>query len=138
MKFIYTIVFVVTCVINTYSQISFTDAGYDGYRLVWSDEFNYTGHPDPTKWKYEKGYVRNKEIQYYTENRLENCRVENGMLIIEARHENPKFEGAEFTSASILTSGIASWKYGRIEARVKVPAGKGAWPAFWMKGINQL
>lgn len=112
--------------------------GYEGYRLIWNDEFDYEGLPDSTKWKYEKGYVRNQEVQYYTERRLKNCRVENGILIIEAHQEENTYEGAKFTSASILTSGIKAWKYGRIEARVKVPAGKGTWPAFWMKGVNQL
>lgn len=124
--------------VNATPNLDEVISGYEGYRLVWSDEFDYEGHPDSTRWAYEKGYVRNKETQYYTEKRLENCRVENGTLVIEARHENPKYEGAEFTSASILTSGIAAWKYGRIEARVKVPVGQGAWPAFWMKGLNQF
>ena len=54
-----------------------------GWKLVWSDEFNYTGHPDPTKWGYEEGYVRHNELQYYTVNRLENARADGHNLLIE-------------------------------------------------------
>lgn len=57
------------------------------WHLVWSDEFNYEGLPDPTKWDYEEGFVRNHEMQYYTRAREENARVENGMLVIEGRKE---------------------------------------------------
>ncbi|MDQ1090532.1 beta-glucanase (GH16 family) [Siphonobacter sp. SORGH_AS 1065] len=117
--------------------------------LVWSDEFNYQGLPDPKKWNYEEGFVRNKEPQYYTKERLQNIRVENGTLIIEARKEsyplqksgsaNAQRAGqsvAGYTSASIMTLGKKTWKYGRFEVRAKVPKGKGSWPAFWMKGAN--
>lgn len=101
-------------------------------KLIWSDEFNYTGLPDTTKWIYEKGHARNKEPQYYTVARPENCRVENGHLIIEARKEN--FQGSDYTSASITTQGKEEFKYGRIEIRAKVPKGIGSWSAFWMLG----
>ncbi len=118
-----------------------------GYQLVWSDDFNYIGPPDPEKWTYELGFVRNNEPQIYTD-RLENARVEGGHLIIEARKEktkNPKFdpqsknasrrqEFADFTSASITTAGKASWTYGRFEVRAKLPNAKGDWPAIWMLG----
>lgn len=132
--------FLVSCNQQQKTELTTTtlQADYDGYKLIWNDEFDYKGHPDTTKWNYEKGYVRNQEVQYYTERRLKNCRVEEGMLIIEAHQEEEPYDGAKFTSASILTSGIEAWKYGRIEARVKVPTGKGTWPAFWMKGVNQL
>lgn len=55
--------------------------------LVWSDEFDYNGHPDPQKWNYEEGFVRNKEAQFYTKGRLENAKVTEGNLIITARKE---------------------------------------------------
>ena len=120
------------------------------WKLVWSDEFDYTGLPDPRKWGYEEGFVRNKEPQYYTRGRLENARVENGALIIEARKEtfknphfnsgNPKMgiqpEFAEYTSASLTTKNLASWRFGRMEIRAKLPQGAGQWPAFWMLGID--
>jgi rhamnogalacturonyl hydrolase YesR len=115
--------------------------------LVWSDEFDYKGLPDPKKWGYEDGFIRNQEPQYYTLRRLENARVDSGMLIIEARKEtygnahyqpggnNP--EKAEYTSASLVTQGKASWKYGRIEVRAKVPGGAGSWPAIWLLGADR-
>ncbi len=73
------------------------------YALIWSEEFNYTGLPDSTKWIYETGYLRNNEKQYYTYKRSENARVEDGILVIESRKEN--WKGFAFTSASINTLG---------------------------------
>lgn len=122
------------------------------WNLVWSDEFDKPGLPDPDKWAYEEGFVRNREDQYYTKTRKENARVEDGCLILEARHEdinNPAFissthpdwqknrEKAHYTSACIVTENLASWKYGKIEIKAKLPLGKGAWPAFWMMGTNK-
>ena len=120
-------------------------------KLVWADEFNYNGLPDSTKWSYESGFVRNQEPEYYTTRRLENCRVENGMLVIEARKEDfpnaayragsekwdQEAQFAHYTSASINTKNRTEWKYGRMEIRAKVPAGKGIWPAFWMLGSDR-
>lgn len=103
-------------------------------KLVWSDEFDYTGLPDETKWSNEVGYVRNNEKQYYTEKRLENARVENGNLIIEAKKEN--YNNYEYTSASLITKNKAEWKYGKIEVKAKLPTGVGMWPAIWMLGKN--
>ena len=85
-------------------------------------------------------------MQYYTDRR-ENARVENGSLVIEARKEkfpNPKYDAtkkwsranAEYTSADLTTQKLASWKYGRVEVRAKLPSGKGTWPAIWMLGDN--
>ena len=105
------------------------------YELVWSDEFNYTGLPDPAKWTHEVGGggYGNNELQYYTENRLENSRVEDGKLIIEARKE--MHEANNYTSARLITyKNGHSFRYGRIEARMKLPYGQGIWPAFWMLG----
>ena len=101
-------------------------------RLVWSDEFDYTGLPDATKWSYDVGGHGwgNKEQQFYTERRTENARVENGSLIIEARRDN--WEGHEYTSARLVTKGKGDWTYGRIEVRAKLPSGRGTWPAIWM------
>ncbi len=123
------------------------------WELVWSDEFDYTGLPDPKKWDYEEGFIRNQEPQYYTRGRLENARVENGLLTIEARKEqfkNPHYkpqpagskkpagpEFARFTSASLITLNKASWQYGKMEIRAKLPTALGSWPAFWALGINR-
>ncbi len=110
------------------------------WKLVWSDEFNYTGLPNPEKWGYEKGFVRNKESQYYTEARTENARVEDGVLVLEARKESfTTSEGikADYTAASLTTAKTANWRYGRFEMRAKLPKGRGIWPAFWMLGISR-
>ena len=122
------------------------------WSLIWSDEFDYTGPPNEAKWNYEKGFVRNRELQYYTSARKENARVENGHLVIEARKEiwpNPDYrddassrrwqrsrKAADYTSASLITKDKASWTYGRIEVKAKLPTGKGVWPAIWMLGTN--
>ena len=114
-------------------------AGGADWKLVWSDEFNYQGLPDPAKWGYEVGFVRNHESQYYTKARLENARVENGMLVIEGRKEHftpPGHDAVEYTSASLTTLGLEAVQYGRIEMRAKLPQGKGMWPAFWTLGTN--
>jgi beta-glucanase (GH16 family) len=102
------------------------------WRLVWSDEFNKNGLPDPRKWDYEKGKIRNNELQTYTVRRRENARIEKNSLIIEGRKEN--FEGATFTAASLVTAGRQSWQYGRFLMRAKLPKARGTWPAFWMLG----
>jgi beta-glucanase (GH16 family) len=117
-----------------------------GWKLVWADEFDTTGLPDPKKWDYEEGFVRNQEAQYYTRARSENARVEGGTLIIEGRKEkfpNPQYrpggkgpEVAEYTAASLITRGKAAWRYGRVEVRAKLPQGRGVWPAIWMLGTN--
>jgi beta-glucanase (GH16 family) len=121
------------------------------WELVWSEEFEYEGMPDKSKWDYEEGFVRNEEMQYYTRERRENVRVQNGLLIIEGRREdapNPKHDpnsmkwqkqrqSIRYTSGSINTLGKASFQYGRIEVRAKVPQGRGVWPAIWMMGVNR-
>ena len=68
------------------------------WSLEWADEFEQGLAPDPRNWSYEVGYVRNKEEQYYTNDRRENARIENGRLVIEARRDG--FEGHKTTSAS--------------------------------------
>jgi beta-glucanase (GH16 family) len=91
--------------------------------------------PDDSKWSYETGFIRNREKQYYTKARAENARVEDGTLIIESRKE--KYEGGDYTSASLHTWHKAEWLYGRIEVRAKLPTGRGMWPAIWMLGTNR-
>jgi beta-glucanase (GH16 family) len=103
-----------------------------GTTLVWSDEFDRDGLPDASRWNQEVGLIRNKEQQYYTRQRTENARIENGVLIIEARKE--PYEGAGYTSASLTSR--ASWTYGRIEVRAKLPKGRGTWPAIWTLGTS--
>jgi beta-glucanase (GH16 family) len=101
-------------------------------KLVWSDEFNYNGLPDSTRWNYDTGGHGggNNELQYYTGHRPENARVENGHLVIEAHRE--KWENRDYTSARLISKGKGDWKYGRIEVRARLPRGTGTWPAIWM------
>ncbi|WP_159472219.1 family 16 glycosylhydrolase [Dyadobacter sp. 3J3] len=114
-------------------------------KLVWSDEFNVDGKPDPRNWKAEKGFVRNHEDQWF---QAENAFCKNGFLIIEARKEevkNPDYVAgsknwkeermsAQYTSASLITQGMQSFKYGRFEMRAKIDTRSGLWPAFWTLG----
>lgn len=106
-------------------------------QLVWQDEFNVDGAPDNTLWSYDIGTGNNgwgnNELQYYT-SRPENIVVENGMLKITAKRE--LYLGSGYTSAKIVTKGKFEKKYGRFEARIKLPWGRGLWPAFWMLGSN--
>jgi beta-glucanase (GH16 family) len=104
------------------------------YQLVWSDEFSGPSI-DPAKWVMETGAGGwgNNELEYYT-NRTSNAYIDNGMLVIKAVKEN--YLGSYYTSARMKTQAKASWKYGKIEARMKLPYGQGIWPAFWMLGDN--
>jgi len=119
----------------------------EGYQMVWNDEFEKNGQPNPNNWKYEEGFVRNEELQWYQE---ENAFVKDGKLIIEARKEkkpNPLFvkdsrnwrknrEHIEYTSACLITRGLQEFKYGRFEMRGKIDISGGLWPAFWTLGVK--
>jgi beta-glucanase (GH16 family) len=107
-----------------------------GWKLVWQDEFDGSAL-NTANWTYDLGGGGwgNGEAQTYT-NRPENARLENGLLIIEARKEENATGGFAFTSARLKTQGLQEFQYGRIEARLKVPVGAGTWPAFWMLGSN--
>ncbi len=108
------------------------------WNIVWSDEFNQPdgSSPDPTKWTFDignNGGWGNAELEYYT-SRTNNARIEGGQLVIEADQES--YGGQNYTSARMLTQGLGSWTYGRMEASIKIPRGQGIWPAFWMLGTN--
>lgn len=105
-----------------------------GWNLVWHDEFEDT-ELDRTHWTFDIGGNGwgNQELQMYTD-RPENIRLEDGILVIEAREEPELVGGRNYSSARIKTQGLHSWAYGRIEARIKLPHGQGIWPAFWMLG----
>lgn len=100
--------------------------------LVWSDEFDGE-NVDRANWTYDVGGWGwgNGEAQHYTD-RPENSRIVNGLLLIELRQE--RFEDSYYTSARLKSQGLQEFRYGRIEARIKVPKGSGTWPAFWMLG----
>jgi len=101
-----------------------------GYQLIWADEFTNSISSD---WNFEVGDIGagNNELEYY---RKENASVENGALVITAKKES--FGGKNYTSARMNTSGKKSFRYGKMEARIKLPAFSGSWPAFWMLGDN--
>ena len=103
------------------------------WNLVWSDEFDSGPKPDPSKWSYNVGNWGwgNNELQYYTDGRQENARVENGNLIIQAHRDE---WGQLWTSARLSTQSNISFKYGKVEFRAKVPAGRGTWAAGWLLG----
>lgn len=115
------------------------------WQLVWSDEFNGEGAPDPAVWNFERGFVRNQEAQWY---QTENAYQQDGFLIIEGRKEhrpNPTYdpesrnwgkkrEFIEYSSASITTARKKEFLYGRLEVRAKIPTAGGSWPAIWTLG----
>ena len=114
------------------------------YELIWHDEFDKDGRPGKD-WTFEKGFVRNEELQWYQE---ENAIVKGGCLIIEGRKqriENNAYEEgsanwkknrpyAEYTSSSLTTRNSFSFRYGRVEVRAKIPTASGSWPAIWLLG----
>jgi len=111
-----------------------TSASTGKYELVWSDEFNTNGLPDPKKWSYDtEGNASgwgNNEKQYYTKENLKNSEVKDGFLYINVLKED--FEGKKYTSARLVTKSKGDWLYGKIEVRAKLPEGRGMWPAIWM------
>jgi len=123
------------------------DRSYAGYELVWADEFDKDGSPDPCNWTYERGFVRNQELQWY---QPDNARCENGLLIIEGRRQrkaNPGYKPnsrswrqnrkqCEYTSASMTTRDRHNWQYGRFEMRGRIDTRAGLWPAFWTLGVR--
>lgn len=129
-------------------QIAAISQTQDNYKLVWSDEFNIDGAPDSIKWNYEKGFVRNEELQWY---QPRNAHCEKGMLIIEARREqkpNPLYEPGsddwrkkrptiQYTSSCLITKGKQHWRYGRFEMRARIDVNPGMWPAWWTLGIEK-
>lgn len=107
------------------------------WTLIWSDEFDAADGtpPDKTKWAHDVGGGGwgNNELQFYTFGKP-NAYHEKGNLVIVAKEEERA--GYPYTSARIKTRGIFEQKYGRFEARMKLPYGQGIWPAFWMLGAN--
>lgn len=115
------------------------------WKLVWSEEFNGNGPPDPRIWEFEQGFTRNEELQWY---QADNAVCRDGSLVIEGRREqvtNPKHQKnhrswqikrshADYTSSSIVTRKHLCWKYGRFEIRARFPALAGLWPAIWTTG----
>ena len=114
-------------------------------RLVWHDEFDRDGLPDPRHWRYDTVANRqgwyNGELQYYAADRRENARVEHGALVVEARAERladrADYGGQNYSSARLDTRGLAAWTYGFVEVRARLACGKGTWPAIWLVGADR-
>lgn len=140
------LVFLTSCATTTSSPAT-APAPAHRYKLVWSDEFNIDGPPNPADWDFERGFVRNNELQWY---QPENATCAGGFLVIEARREtkpNPRYRpdsrnwrtrrrNIEYTAASVITRGKHAWRYGRFEIRAKIDTRSGSWPAFWMLGTS--
>lgn len=119
---------------NAYGQSSSVPQEKNRWKLVWNEEFDYTGLPDSSKWSYDtdgnaSGWGNN-EAQFYTIGRKENAWVADGVLKISALKE--PMEGKSYTSARLRTKDKGDWLYGRFEIRAKLPTGRGTWPAIWM------
>ena len=122
---------------KTFDVTVYVKIDVPGTGLLWSDEFNTDGAPDATKWGYDLGTGSggwgNQELQYYT-SRPENVIVKGGVLKIKAIKEN--YSGSAYTSTRMLSKGLFSFKYGKVEVKAKLPAGVGTWPAIWMLGSD--
>ena len=110
------------------------DPGSLNYELVWADEFDTDGLPDPARWAYNTGGNGwgNGEQQYYMAEG--NAAIENGILTIELREEKSSY----YTSARMITKNLGDWLYGKIEVRAKLPSGRGTWPAIWMLPTDRV
>ena len=110
---------------------------YAGKRLIWAEEFNADGAPNPSNWVYDLGNGSwgwgNNELENYT-SRPENVIVQGGLLKIRAARET--YKGSAFTSARIKSQNKFEFKYGRVDVSAKLPKGAGTWPAIWMLGSN--
>lgn len=104
------------------------------YKLIWSDEFNYKGLPDSSKWSYDTGGNThgwgNNEQQHYTKKNIKNAFADGEYLHIKAIKAS--IEDKEYSSARLITKDKGDWLYGRFEIRAKLPSGRGIWPAIWM------
>ena len=118
------------------------------WSLVWADEFNTNGAPNPANWNFEHGFVRNHELQWY---QPENAFCTNGLLVIEARREhkpNPNINPnnarwntsqawIDYTSASLTTRRQHEFTGGKFEMRARIDTRAGSWPAFWTLGADR-
>jgi beta-glucanase (GH16 family) len=125
----------------------FPAGGAGEWKLVWQDEFDREGQPDPANWDHERGFVRNDELQWY---QPENATCKGGLLVIEARRErkpNPGYrpeakgfagrEAIEVTSACLITKGKHEFRYVKFEMRARIDTRLGSWPAFWTLGTGR-
>jgi len=134
--------------INPYTPDSSQPKEISGMKLVFNEEFNYQGSPNPEIWSYETGFKRNEELQWY-QSKNASCKV--GCLLIEGKKENFPNPGyipdskswqtnrkeVNYTAASLITAGKKTWLFGRFEVRARIDTAMGAWPAIWTLGISK-
>ena len=124
---------------NTNSSVTKLNTAPAGFKweVIWSDEFDYTGVPDATKWNYHSGGIGNNEQQGYTSS-IKNSYVENGSLRITAIKEPTVYRQTTYpySSARLNTANKFTVQYGRIEASIWIPGDAGVWPAFWTLGAS--
>ena len=115
------------------TSVCFAQTNSPKYHLVWTDEFNYQGLPDSSKWNYETGKSGwgNDELEDYTGHDTCTASVSNGYLHLSAKKKLIS-DQPYYTSARLSTKNKGDWKYGKIEVRAKLPEGRGLWPAIWM------
>ena len=126
------VILVIAGIVNSCSPSSGLKKTDPAYTLVWADEFNGTSI-DMNNWNYNIGGEGwgNDEQEYYTD---KNATIEDGHLVIAGKAEQVGSNG--YTSSRLTTKTKREFTYGKIEARIKIPAGQGLWPAFWMLGSN--
>jgi len=134
--------------INPYTPDSSQPKEISGMKLVFNEEFNYEGSPNPEIWSFENGFKRNNELQWY---QSKNAICKNGSLLIEGKKEefpNPNYiadskswqtnrKNVNYTSSSLMTAGKKTWLFGRFEVRARIDTTMGSWPAIWTLGINK-
>lgn len=130
--------------IDPYQADTSTPRNIEGMKLTWNDEFN-TATLNTNNWVYEKGFVRNEELQWYQQS---NVTLSGGLLVMTAKRDtvaNSTYvpansdwrynrQYAYYTSGSVKSQGKKSFLYGRFEIRARIDTTKGSWPAIWTKG----
>jgi len=133
---------------NPYTADSSQPKKISGMKLVFNEEFNYQGAPNPEIWSCENGFQRNEELQWY---QSKNANCKNGCLVIEGKKEsfpNPNYipeskswrtnrQDVNYTAASLISKDKKSWLFGRFEVRARIDTAMGAWPAIWTLGIDK-
>ena len=133
---------------NPYTPDSSQPQKMVAMKLVFNEEFNYEGAPNPEIWSFETGFKRNEELQWY---QSKNANCKNGCLVIEGKKEsfpNPNYipeskswktnrQNVNYTAASLISMDKKSWLFGRFEVRARIDTAMGAWPAIWTLGIDK-
>lgn len=113
--------------------------GNPNWTMIYNDEFDVDGLPDPTKWSIDprpKGYINNEQ-QVYTDASRDNVRVRNGNMIITGKKDFPTGDpNAPWSSGRVVSLGKMEFLYGKAEMRAKLPGARGSWPAFWLMPVS--